>query len=175
MIVAGVESPLRARPLRVRALNAAHLAVTIILLPGAPYHHSETSGRRAKVFKLSVWARIGSAFASRASAPLANSSGVRQLAAAFAQGSLLAVQRCAVLWPMRLRASSPEKAAASCRTPEPGYQLLYGVPSSEMRFEPLWTSTIPSAVCLGERGASSFCTCQVSFDAVKGSVGILPR
>ena len=56
-----------------------------------------------------------------------------------------------------------------------GYQLLYGLPSSETRFEPLCTSTIPSAVCVGERGASSFSTCQVSFDPVKGSVGILPR
>src|SRR5208337_162372 len=83
LIGAGVESPLRARPVRVRVLNAGHLAVTIILLPAAPYHHSETSGRRAKVFKLSVWARMGPAFASRASASLAKRSGVRQLAAAF--------------------------------------------------------------------------------------------
>jgi hypothetical protein len=28
-----------------------------------------------------------------------------------------------------------------------GYQLLYGVPSRERAFEPLCTSTIPSAVC----------------------------
>ena len=55
------------------------------------------------------------------------------------------------------------------------YQLLHGVPSSETRFEPLCTSTIPGADCFGERGASSFSTCQVSFDPVKGSVGILPR
>src|SRR5208337_372648 len=81
LVGAAVEGPLRAEADRVGFLNAGHVAVTIILLPGAPYHHSETSGRRAKVFELSVWARIGSAFASRASAPSANSSGVRQLAA----------------------------------------------------------------------------------------------
>src|SRR5208337_4201792 len=147
LVGAAVEGPLRAEADRVGFLNAGHVAVTIILPPGAPYHHSETSGERAEFFKLSVRARIGSAFASRASAPLAKRSGVRQLAADFAQASLLAVQRCAVLWPTRLRASSPEKAAASCRTPEPGYQLLYGVPSSETRFEPLCTSTIPRDVC----------------------------
>ena len=45
-------------------------------------------------------------------------SGVRQLAAAFAQASLLAVHCSAVLGPVRREQARRRKAAASCRTPE---------------------------------------------------------
>jgi hypothetical protein len=50
----------------------------------------------------------------------AGRSGVRQLAAAFAQASLLAVPRNALPWRMWLRASSPDQSSSKLRHSEPG-------------------------------------------------------